>query len=96
LFFVVVVELMRLMGTAKDNMRRAIIQESLNNLDSPERTHSKKIGQGIPNIFETEKVDWEAALIALNSFPSLVGWKKFFEVDSHSTSECKDEKTFNE
>jgi hypothetical protein len=47
---------MRLMGTAKDDMRKAIIQESLNNLDSPERSHSKRIGQASPNMFETEKV----------------------------------------
>lgn len=51
------VELMRLMSTAKDDMRRAIIQESLNNLDSPERNYGKKIGSsnGL-SIFETEKV----------------------------------------
>lgn len=47
---------MRLMGTAKDDIRKAIIQESLNNLDSPERNYGKKIGSNGLNIFETEKV----------------------------------------
>jgi hypothetical protein len=49
-------ELMRLMGTATDGGRKAIIQDSLKSLESPERTLGKKIGQVTPNAYETEKV----------------------------------------
>lgn len=91
------VELMRLMGTAKDDMRRAIIQESLNNLDSPERSQHKKIGQIVPNIFETEKVDEQCSLRSLpQELLLILGWKELFKVSSNSTNECKIEKTFNE
>ena len=41
------------MGTAKDDVRKAIIQESLNTLESPEK---KPITKYNGNMFETEKV----------------------------------------
>lgn len=54
---------MRLMGTAKTDERKAIIRDSLVNLDSPDRmfSHNKKLGVAAMtarhnNIFDTEKV----------------------------------------
>lgn len=47
-------ELLRLMGTAKDDYRKSIIQESLNSLSSPERKPTK--AGALQNAFETEKV----------------------------------------
>ncbi len=41
------------MGTAKDDLRKSIIQESLNSLSSPDRRSGGGITQ---NAFETEKV----------------------------------------
>lgn len=56
-------ELMRLMGTAKTDERKAIIRDSLVNLDSPDRihSHSKRVGcvamaTRHNNAFDTEKV----------------------------------------
>lgn len=45
------------MGTAKDDVRRAIIQESLNTLESPDKKITpKKNANYNSNMFETEKV----------------------------------------
>lgn len=50
-------ELLRLMGTAKDDVRKAIIQESLNTLESPDKKITpKKNANYNSNMFETEKM----------------------------------------
>jgi fructose-specific component phosphotransferase system IIB-like protein len=65
---------MRLMGTATDGGRKAIIQDSLKNLESPERNLSKKMGQGTPNVYETEKVtDLTTRINSFFFFRRLVG-----------------------
>lgn len=52
-------ELLRLMGTAKDDVRKAIIQESLNTLESPDKKLvPKKNTNYNSNMFETEKVNY--------------------------------------